>query len=78
MNKAVLKKKSLGKSASYLDDVKREIAIVKKLDHPNVLRLFEVMDDPKVNKLYLVVEYVLSFFYSKLCAFPIMYVCLLC
>lgn len=30
---------------------------MKKLNHPNVLRLFEVLDDPKVNKLYLVLEY---------------------
>jgi [calcium/calmodulin-dependent protein kinase] kinase len=30
------------------EEVKREIAIMKKLNHPHVLRLFEVMDDPKV------------------------------
>ena len=40
-----------------MDDVKREIAIMKRLSHPHVLRLYEVMDDPKVNKLYLVLEY---------------------
>ena len=40
-----------------LDDIKREIEIMKKLQHPNVLRLFEVMDDPKANKLYLVLEH---------------------
>jgi serine/threonine protein kinase len=39
------------------EEVKREIAIMKKLNHPHVLRLYEVMDDPKVNKLYLVLEY---------------------
>ncbi|KAJ1457577.1 kinase-like domain-containing protein, partial [Pelagophyceae sp. CCMP2097] len=44
-------------AATMLDDVKREIAIMKKLSHPHVLRLYEVMDDPKVNKLYLVLEY---------------------
>ena len=30
------------------EEVKQEIAIMKKLNHPHVLRLFEVMDDPKV------------------------------
>ena len=30
---------------------------MKKLAHPHVLRLFEVMDDPRVNKLYLVLEH---------------------
>ena len=44
-------------AASNLEDMKREIAIMKKLKHPHVLRLYEVMDDPKVNKLYLVLEY---------------------
>ena len=32
----------------------------RQVDHevdPHVLRLYEVMDDPKVNKLYLVLEY---------------------
>lgn len=46
-----------GEEPTMLDDVKREIAIMKKLSHPHVLRLYEVMDDPKVNKLYLVLEY---------------------
>lgn len=45
------------KNAQSLEDVKREIAIMKKLNHPHVLRLYEVMDDPNVNKLYLVLEY---------------------
>lgn len=31
-----------------MDDIKREIAIMKKVNHPNVLQLYEVMDDPKV------------------------------
>eukprot|EP00957_Ditylum_brightwellii_P026406 1997405-Ditylum_brightwellii.AAC.1 len=49
MNKDFLKKKSIGKT-SFMDDVKREVAIMKKLRHPNVLRLYEVLDDPKITQ----------------------------
>jgi serine/threonine protein kinase len=58
ISKDFLKKKKQGKSdETYFEDIKREIAIMKKLLHPNILRLFEVLDDPKVNKMYLVLEY---------------------
>ena len=58
ISRDLLKKKKNGHSAeTFLADIQREIAIMKKLNHPNVLRLFEVLDDPKVNKLYLVLEY---------------------
>lgn len=56
INRDIMKKDKLGKQ-SKLDDIKREIAIMKKLHHPNVLRLYEVMDDPTMNKLFLVLEY---------------------
>ncbi|RLN56190.1 hypothetical protein BBJ29_007730 [Phytophthora kernoviae] len=56
ISRDVMKKDKVGKQ-SKLDDIKREIAIMKKLNHPNVLRLYEVMDDPKMNKLFLVLEY---------------------
>uniref|UniRef100_A0AC34RF06 Protein kinase domain-containing protein n=1 Tax=Panagrolaimus sp. JU765 TaxID=591449 RepID=A0AC34RF06_9BILA len=38
--------------------VQREIAILKKLSHPNVVKLVEVLDDPADNYLYMVFEYV--------------------
>ncbi|XP_076452466.1 uncharacterized protein LOC143288077 isoform X2 [Babylonia areolata] len=41
-----------------LERVYREIAILKKLDHPNVVKLVEVLDDPEEDNLYLVFELV--------------------
>lgn len=40
------------------DDVRKEVAILKKMKHPNVVRLYEVIDDPENEKLFLVMEYV--------------------
>ncbi|KAF5305423.1 hypothetical protein FQR65_LT18699 [Abscondita terminalis] len=39
-----------------LQRVYREIAVLKKLDHPNVVKLVEVLDDPEEDQLYLVFE----------------------
>lgn len=41
-----------------LQMVQKEIAILKKLSHPNVVKLVEVLDDPNDNYLYMVFEYV--------------------
>ena len=40
-------------SVNPLDRVYREIAILKKLHHPNIVKLFEVLDDPVEDHLYL-------------------------
>ena len=37
--------------------VRKEIAILKKLSHPHVLKLHEVIDDSMSNELILVLEY---------------------
>lgn len=54
-------KKSSGRSnlrRTKVDMPKREIAILKKLDHPNIVKLVEVIDDVNDDKVYLVLEYV--------------------
>lgn len=43
---------------SPLERVYREIAILKKLDHPNIVKLVEVLDDPVEDNLYLAFELV--------------------
>ena len=47
----------LGKGNEY-DSLQQEMAIMKKLDHPYILKLYEIIDDPKDKKLYLIIELV--------------------
>ena len=35
----------------------REIAVMKKLNHPNVIRLHEVINDADDDKIFLVLDY---------------------
>lgn len=37
--------------------VQQEIAILTTLSHPNVIKLYEVIDDRRVDKVYLILEY---------------------
>ncbi|KAI8819857.1 kinase-like domain-containing protein [Fimicolochytrium jonesii] len=41
---------ALSRSDNPIDLVRGEIAIFKKLDHPNVISLFEVLDDPEQHR----------------------------
>jgi len=52
------KQRRLGRLGAPQDQTKREVAILKKARHPNVVSLLEVIDDPNKNKVYLVLEYV--------------------
>ncbi|QDS69995.1 hypothetical protein FKW77_003323 [Venturia effusa] len=45
-----------GKPSNSLDLIREEIAIMKKLSHPNVVSLVEVLDDPEEDSLYMVME----------------------
>ncbi|KAH8198540.1 hypothetical protein TruAng_007319 [Truncatella angustata] len=54
------KKRRLGKltAMSQEDKTKKEIAILKKIRHPNVVALLEIIDDPELKKIYMVLEHV--------------------
>ncbi|KAJ8312311.1 hypothetical protein KUTeg_009684 [Tegillarca granosa] len=45
--------KPIQRPPNPLEKVYQEIAILKKLDHPNVVRLVEVLDDPEEDNLYM-------------------------
>jgi serine/threonine protein kinase len=40
------------------DQLEREVLAMKKLRHRNVVRLYEVIDDPELDRMYLVMQYV--------------------
>ena len=46
--------------ASFHDGIQgvfKEIAVMKKLDHKNVIRLHEVINDEEDDKIYLIMDY---------------------
>ena len=45
-----------GSGETSLDLIKEEIAIMKKLNHDNLVNLIEVLDDPQEDSLYMVLE----------------------
>jgi serine/threonine protein kinase len=52
------KQRRLARLGQPEEKVKKEIAILKKARHPNVVALLEVIDDPKLQKVYIILEYV--------------------
>lgn len=44
-------------TSNPLNLIRREIAILKKLDHPNIVNLVEVLDDPHGDSLYMVMDW---------------------
>lgn len=53
----MLSRLSRGKSQTQEDKIRKEIAIMKKCDHPHVVKLIEVLDAENSRKIYLVLEY---------------------
>jgi serine/threonine protein kinase len=45
------------KVKTALQQVEREIALMKKLSHPNLVNMYDVIDSPESDMLYMVLEY---------------------
>lgn len=56
--KSHLSKLRVGPSETAMTDVLREVSIMKMLEHPNIVNLVEVIDDPNTDDFYMVLEYV--------------------
>ncbi|ONK63957.1 uncharacterized protein A4U43_C07F20650 [Asparagus officinalis] len=57
-HKSHLLKLRVAPSETAMTDVLREVSIMKMLDHPNIVKLIEVIDDPLTDSFYMVLEYV--------------------
>ena len=55
VSRALLRKRRIGVKTD--DEVLKEAAIMERLAHPNVVGLYEVMDDPAGDKFYILQEY---------------------
>ena len=51
-SKALLKKRRLGQQSDKFAALQSEIAIMRRLRHPNVIQLHEVIDDPSRDELF--------------------------
>jgi len=58
MNKTKLKRLFVSKQTTAYKLMESEIAIMKKMNHPNIVQLFEIIDDPGYNKVFIVMEYI--------------------
>ena len=65
IDKKLLKSKKIFKQdkdgniiiTNLLKDALKEIAILKKLDHPNIIKLYEILHNYQKQKIYLILEY---------------------
>ncbi|XP_068665073.1 serine/threonine-protein kinase GRIK2-like [Aristolochia californica] len=57
-HKSYLLKLRVAPSETAMTDVLREVSIMKMLDHPNIVNLIEVINDPNTDNFYMVLEYV--------------------
>ena len=57
VSRGALSRRHVGGGATALANQLAEIAILRQLEHPNVVRLHEVLNDPGEDKVYIVMEF---------------------
>lgn len=58
MKKSILLKRRVGmKRGSAFENAMKEIQLMKKMNHKNIIQLFEVINDPKDDHIFMVIEY---------------------
>jgi serine/threonine protein kinase len=57
MNKVELKKKTVGRGQNAYMYVIEELKVLQRLQHPNIIYLHEIIDDPKKDYIYLITQY---------------------
>ena len=53
-------KRKIGKYGYATGKIAKEIAVLKRLEHENIVNVIDVLDDPDQDKLYIVMEYLPS------------------
>ena len=57
MSKSYLKRKTQGKSKSAFDCVLGELKVLQTLQHPNIIWIHEIINDPNQDCLYIISDY---------------------
>ena len=58
MNKAKLKCLFIGKNTTGYKLMESEIAIMKKMNHINIVKLYEIIDDPNYDEIFIIMEHI--------------------
>jgi non-specific serine/threonine protein kinase len=57
MNKKQLKSKIVGKGQNAYMNVLEELKVLQRLEHPNIIYLHEIIDDPSKDHIHLITQY---------------------
>lgn len=58
LNKKKLKRQFITKEKTSFNLIQNELAIMKKMNHPNTVQLYEIIDDPAFEKLFIIMEFI--------------------